>query len=180
MRRVYLNFGVWIMFGGVKITLILCLTIVVSCVLFISYNEYTDRYSLLTTSDNSLYIFDKKSTVLNKCDGKSCVAIETKLPTKTSMNFDPSFQQSKLFESNKPMTSEIAEKKPEESAKTVEAAPAEKEGLISLNDKSDKKSVEEEESKEEAKEPKKESEHATNENTVAKSTTTSEDDEFVE
>ncbi len=91
------------MFGGVKITLIICLTIITSCVLFISYNEYSGRYSIVSTSDNGIYIFDKKSTVLNRCDGKNCIVIETKLPTKTILNQDSGFQQSKLFESEKPM-----------------------------------------------------------------------------
>lgn len=91
------------MFGGVKITLIICLTIVTSCVLFISYNEYSERYSIVSTADNGIYIFDKKSTVLNRCDGKNCIVIETKLPTKTILNQDSGFQQSKLFESEKPM-----------------------------------------------------------------------------
>ena len=98
------------MFGGVKITLILCATMVVCCVLFISYNEYTNRYTLLTSNDNSLYIFDKKSTVLNKCDSKSCSAIETKLPMQNRMNFDTPFQQSRMFDTNRPMASEVAEK----------------------------------------------------------------------
>ncbi len=43
------------------------------------------------------------------------------------MNFDPGFQQSKMFESNRPMTSEVLDKvqadKPVE-AKPVEATPA--------------------------------------------------------
>lgn len=96
------------MFGGVKITLILCLTMIVCCVLFVSYNEYTNRYSLITTSDNSLYIFDKKSSVLNRCDGETCRMIETKLPAKMTLGFEPSFQQSKLFDSERPMSHEVA------------------------------------------------------------------------
>ncbi len=123
------------MFGGIKITLILCLTIIVSCVLFISYNEYTNRYTLLSTNDNVLYIFDKKSVVLNRCDGKGCALIETKLPTKTSMNFEPNFQQSKLFESDKPVSIDSKEKKKEESPKTVEARPEKRKGLIDLEEK---------------------------------------------
>lgn len=101
---------------------------VVCCVLFISYNEYTNRYSLLTTNENSIYIFDKKSTALNKCDTKGCTVIETKLPTKIEMSFDAAFQQSKLFDTTPPMTKSINEKIPESaapvqnsSAKTVEA-----------------------------------------------------------
>lgn len=100
------------MFGGIKITLILCLTVVVSCVLFISYNEYTNRYSLVIAPDNSVYIFDKKSTVLNRCNENGCAVIETKLPTKTINSFEPNFQQSKMFEATQPMTSEVIEKIP--------------------------------------------------------------------
>ncbi len=121
------------MFGGVKITLILCATMIVCCVLVISYNEYTNRYTLLTNGDNSIYIFDKKSTVLNKCDGKTCSTIETKLPAQTHMGFEPTFQQSRMFDTtNRPMTSEVNEKMPEapqvaekkgEAAKVVEAKP---------------------------------------------------------
>ena len=121
------------MFGGVKITLILCATMVVCCILVISYNEHTNRYTLLTNSDNSIYIFDKKSTVLNKCDGKTCSTIETKLPAQTHMGFEPTFQQSRMFETtNRPMTSEVNEKisetsqiaeKKESSATTIEAKP---------------------------------------------------------
>ena len=62
------------------------------------------------------YIFDKKSTILNKCDGKNCKIIETKLPSKTVLNQDIGFQQSKLFETEKPMataTLETSASKPE-------------------------------------------------------------------
>lgn len=103
MRALIKKFFRGNMFGGVKITLIICLTIITSCVLFISYNEYSERYSIVSTSDNGIYIFDKKSTVLNRCDGKNCFVIETKLPTKTILNQDTGFQQSKLFESERPM-----------------------------------------------------------------------------
>lgn len=103
MRALIKKFFRGNMFGGVKITLIICLTIITSCVLFISYNEYSERYSIVSTSDNGIYIFDKKSTVLNRCDGKNCFVIETKLPTKTILNQDTGFQQSKLFESEKSM-----------------------------------------------------------------------------
>ena len=122
------------MFGGVKITLILCATMVVCCVLFISYNEYTNRYTLLTSSDNSLYIFDKKSTVLNKCDSKSCSILETKLPMQNRTNFDTPFQLSRMFDTNLPMTREVSEKISEAKAqnepalpetRSVEATPAE-------------------------------------------------------
>lgn len=141
------------MFGGVKITLILCLTILVSCVLFISYNEYSNRYTLVATGDNSLYIFDKKSTVLNKCDGKTCAIIETKLPIKTSLNFDSGFQQSKFFETEKPMASETLAKVNAVEAKLED--PTDKKSETKSNeekrsdlDKSKKKSEEKEKSAE--------------------------------
>lgn len=146
------------MFGGVKITLILCLTIVVSCVLFISYNEYTNRYTLIATNDNSLYIFDKKSTFLNKCDGKTCTLIETKLPSKTSLNFDSGFQQSKLFESEKPMVNETLEKvnvveaKLEDPVeKKSETKPKEEEITKSNKDKASKKEKKKDEKQDDAK-----------------------------
>lgn len=97
---------------------------IVCCVLFISYNEYTNRYSLLTTNENSIYIFDKKSTVLNKCDAKGCSIIETKLPTKMEMSFAPAFQQSKMFDSNPPMTQSINEKIPQTPSAKAETTPS--------------------------------------------------------
>lgn len=100
------------MFGGVKITLILCLTIVVSSVLFISYNEYLNRYELIATNDNSVYIFDKRSTVLNRCDNKGCNVIETKLPSKSNFSIEPTFQQSKMFDQEKPMANETIPNSP--------------------------------------------------------------------
>lgn len=66
--------------NGVKITLIICLTIIVTCVLGMSYSEYLNRYSLITTQDNGLYIFDKKNTILNRCNDNGCKVIETHLP----------------------------------------------------------------------------------------------------
>jgi hypothetical protein len=89
------------MINGVKITLVICLTILVSCVLCISYNEYTNRYSIVAANDNALYIFDKKSAVLNRCSEKGCELIETKLPSKVSFGFPPDMSQSKLFGSEK-------------------------------------------------------------------------------
>jgi hypothetical protein len=98
------------MFGAVKITLVICLTILVSCVLFISYNEYTNRYNLVTTNDNGVYIFDKKNTVLNKCDANGCQVIETKLPNNSILSTVSSFGSSKMFDSEKPMAEETLSK----------------------------------------------------------------------
>ncbi len=170
------------MFGGVKITLILCATMIVCCVLFISYNEYTNRYSLLTTNENSVYIFDKKSSVLNKCDAKGCSIIETKLPTKMEMSFTPAFQQSKMFNSNPSMTQSINEKipespspkeetadvKPQEPAATVEAKPIENNAKPETENTKEKEKKDEEKAKTE--EPKSENSNSTSEK----------EDEFVE
>ncbi|MDR0640222.1 MAG: hypothetical protein LBF65_00585 [Holosporales bacterium] len=87
-----------------KNTLIICLTILISCVLFISYNEYTNRYTLVATQDNSLYIFDKRSTVLNRCSAKGCELIETKLPSKVFFPLLPDSSPSKLFDGQKNMS----------------------------------------------------------------------------
>ncbi|MDR0695874.1 MAG: hypothetical protein LBF56_03890 [Holosporales bacterium] len=95
------------MFGAVKMTLIICLTIIVVSVLLISYNEYEGRYFVVGNMDNSLYIFDKKNAVLNKCSEKGCLAIETKLPQRSSGAIDAVFQSSKMFDSDKTMTEDI-------------------------------------------------------------------------
>jgi hypothetical protein len=96
------------MFGAVKMTLIICLTIVIVCVLLISYNEYEGRYFVIGSTDNSLYIFDKKSAVLNKCSEKGCVVVETKLPQKGSGALDAVFQTSRMFGSDKAMPDDVA------------------------------------------------------------------------
>ena len=106
--------------GGVKITLIICLTILVSAVLLISYNEYTNRYSIVTTQDNNVYIFDKKSTILNKCGEKGCQVIETKLPSKMSFGVDELSGTSKLFGSEKNMSEAIVKKEAKKEDKTQE------------------------------------------------------------
>ena len=92
--------------NGVKITLIICLTILVSAVLVISYNEYSNRYTITPVGDNSIYIFDKKSTVLNRCSEKGCEVVETKLPD--NVNFSLStFSPSKMFSAEKNMQDAI-------------------------------------------------------------------------
>ncbi|MDR1476345.1 MAG: hypothetical protein LBI20_03460 [Holosporales bacterium] len=106
------------MVNGIKNTLIVCLTILVACVLFISYNEYTNRYALVATKDNSLYIFDKKSAMLNKCSDNGCTLIETKFPTKVFSPW-PDSLPSKLFDAQKNMADELIQKNmPEELIKT--------------------------------------------------------------
>ena len=78
------------MVPGVKITLLICFTVLLSCFLAISYNEYVNRYIIITASDNSLYIFDKKSTVLNHCVNDQCSVINTKLPQSQLWQFNGS------------------------------------------------------------------------------------------
>lgn len=65
---------------GVKITLLVCLTVLLSCTSAMLYNEYMNRYVIITTNDNSVYIFDKKSTILNRCQNDQCHVINTQLP----------------------------------------------------------------------------------------------------
>ncbi|MDR0942297.1 MAG: hypothetical protein LBM19_01615 [Holosporales bacterium] len=115
------------MFGGVKITLIISLTILTSCVLLISYNEYTNRYYVIGNNDNSIYIFDKKSAVLNKCGEKGCQVIETRLPTLSPMGITQGFTPSKMFESDKPMTKDAIAK--------IDAVEAKSESLTSPESK---------------------------------------------
>ncbi|MDR0744375.1 MAG: hypothetical protein LBE97_00230 [Holosporales bacterium] len=100
--------------NGVKITFIICLTIIVSTILFISYNEYINRYAIIPTNDNGLYIFDKKSSVLNKCSEKGCELIETNLPEQMNFGFTNSFSPSKMLGADKSMREEIV---------TTEATP---------------------------------------------------------
>ncbi len=69
------------MIANVKITLLICLTFITSAVLFLSYSEYNHRYELITTQNNGIYIFDKKTTTLNKCENGKCETIQTNFPT---------------------------------------------------------------------------------------------------
>ncbi|MDR2666795.1 MAG: hypothetical protein LBB34_01600 [Holosporales bacterium] len=154
------------MFGGVKITLILCTTIVVSCILVISHNEYTNRYHVIATGDNSVYIFDKKSTVLNKCDAKGCSVIETRFPSKTSFLGDQVLQTSKLFESEKPMTAAVK----------AQPATANDEGSGKNGEKNDKSVFPEPKVTGEEKAEKKEKESPNSANSKEKK----DEDEFVE
>jgi hypothetical protein len=64
------------------------------------------RYSVIATADNSVYIFDKKSTMLNKCDTYGCAVINTNLPTNTppQSRYAP---PSSLFDGRRSMRDEI-------------------------------------------------------------------------
>jgi hypothetical protein len=48
------------MINGIKTTLATYMTALVLRILFISYNEYTNRYSMIASKDSALCIFDKK------------------------------------------------------------------------------------------------------------------------
>ena len=130
------------MIGGIKATLIICLTVLVSCVLFISYNEYANRYSLIATNDNHLYIFDKKSTVLNRCGEKGCELIETKLPSKVSFGLEQTLSPSKMFESDKPMRDEIVKTEATPEKNTIPDQPSAKEPKTDEHKSDEKKTSE--------------------------------------
>ncbi|MBR1944332.1 MAG: hypothetical protein IJ848_02560 [Alphaproteobacteria bacterium] len=68
------------MIDSTKITILLCLTILVTSILVMSYNEYVNRFSIIATQDNGIYIFDKKSATLNRCENGHCTAIPTQFP----------------------------------------------------------------------------------------------------
>lgn len=74
------------MIDSTKITILLCLTILVTSILVMSYNEYVNRFSIIATQDNGIYIFDKKSAVLNRCENGRCIAIPTQFPQNPIFN----------------------------------------------------------------------------------------------
>lgn len=104
--------------SGVKITLIMCLTILVSIILFISYNEYIHRYEIVATQKGDIYIFDKKSTILNRCNEKECEIIKTNLPSENAPGLLGDMSPSKMFGSQKPMHEEIVKKEAIKAEKT--------------------------------------------------------------
>lgn len=92
--------------NAVKMTLIICLTIIVSAVLIIAYNEYTHRYTLITTQNSNLYIFDKKSGILNLCNENGCKIIETKLPSDIFFSVQNPNWMSKMFNQSPSLVNE--------------------------------------------------------------------------
>lgn len=93
--------------NAVKMTLIICLTIVLSAILMIAYDEYTKRYTLIATANSDLYIFDKKSGILNRCNANGCQIIETKLPADIFFSVQSPNWMSKMFSSQQNMTDGI-------------------------------------------------------------------------
>ena len=91
------------MVDSTKITILLCLTILVTSILVMSYNEYVNRFSIIATQDNGIYIFDKKSTVLNRCENGKCITIPTNFPQNPLLsmsNSSQSNQQSQQYAAN--------------------------------------------------------------------------------
>lgn len=129
-------------FNSFKIVLTLCLTFVTVAVLIISYGEYTNRYELIGSSDQSLYIFDKKTTVLNKCTDKGCEIIDTKLPEIADSVTTPISNISNAIFGNKDSTKktmvEEIVSKPEPEATEPTAEPAKEEGVLTTDSDSSK------------------------------------------
>ena len=91
------------MIDSTKITILLCLTILVTSILVMSYNEYVNRFSIIATQDNGIYIFDKKSTVLNRCENGKCITIPTNFPQNQLLNMNnnsQNHQQSQQYVAN--------------------------------------------------------------------------------
>ena len=66
--------------NGVKITLVVCFTVMLAFILHIAYLEYVDRYTIIYTPDNAVFIFDKKTTIMSRYANGACQLIDTKLP----------------------------------------------------------------------------------------------------
>lgn len=66
-------------FNTVKRLFIVCVTIILLFVLFISYSEYVNRYNVVVAPNSDLYIFDKRQLTLNICNRSGCIAMNTRL-----------------------------------------------------------------------------------------------------
>jgi flagellar biosynthesis GTPase FlhF len=94
-------------FNSVKITIVICSTIIVVAILFLSYKEYINRYSLIPGKDDHIFVLDKKTKMLNYCDSEKCNMVELQLPETHSFS-SAGFSQSKLFSTKRDMTEETA------------------------------------------------------------------------
>ena len=83
-----------------KITILLCLTILVTSVLVMSYNEYVNRFSIIATQNNGIYIFDKKSATLNKCENGQCTTIQTHFPQNPLLQINSTHQPVQQYATN--------------------------------------------------------------------------------
>ena len=88
--------------NGVKITLVVCFTIILAFILHIAYCEYVDRYSIIYTSDNAVFIFDKKTTIMSRYANGTCQLIDTKLPN-SGINRNNMTPQMPVFAGQQPM-----------------------------------------------------------------------------
>ena len=94
------KFLVNFMIDSTKITILLCLTILVTSILVMSYNEYVNRFSIIATQNNVIYIFDKKSAVLNKCENGQCTQIPTYFPQNPLLQWNNTQQQTQQYATN--------------------------------------------------------------------------------
>lgn len=88
------------MIDSTKISILLCLTIIVTSILVMSYNEYVNRFSIIATHDNGIYIFDKKSTMLNKCENGKCTLMQTYFNQNPVLQMDTRQQQVQQYATN--------------------------------------------------------------------------------
>ena len=88
------------MIDSTKITILLCLTILVTSILVMSYNEYVNRFSIIATQNNVIYIFDKKSAVLNKCENGQCIPIPTYFPQNPLLQWNNTQRQTQQYATN--------------------------------------------------------------------------------
>ncbi len=85
----------------VKGIFLICVTIVLSFILFIARNEYIHRYYLVVAPNNDLYIFDKKNLTVNICNKDGCELIDTRLTNRNSIkNKNETPENSKMFLDN--------------------------------------------------------------------------------
>ena len=111
--------GGFMQLNAVKMTLIICLTIIISSILIIAYNEYTQRYILLTTPNSDLYIFDQKSGVLNQCNENGCKIIKTKLPADIFFSVQSPNWMSKMFDEQETISDEAMKNGKKDEAQKV-------------------------------------------------------------
>lgn len=88
------------MIDNTKISILFCLTVIVTGILIMSYNEYVNRFSIITTQNNVIYIFDKKSATLNKCENDQCTLIQTNFPQNPIMQNNNKNQATQQYATN--------------------------------------------------------------------------------
>jgi hypothetical protein len=68
--------------NAVKVTLIVCLTVLISVAVFMVYGEQHERYMVFSIpQEKALYVLDKNNNTLNYCTPESqCVLIPLQIP----------------------------------------------------------------------------------------------------